>query len=198
MPPGIGARAETAASLVDKVVIMLRKIYSAIYKRIAPIAYARSLGVRLGTGCRLIDVDFSTEPYLISMGDHVSATAVRFETHDGGVWVLRHRDPDIDIVRPIRIGSNVFIGYGTIVLPGVSIGNDVVIGAGSVVTKDIPSGVVAAGVPARIIRSTDDYASRVRTHSDPTKGLSYADKRAFFLKKFGDSMGTESPRNIRA
>lgn len=53
---------------------------------------------------------------------------------------------------PIHIGNNVWIGAGTVVLPGVSIGDNSVIGAGSVVTKDIPSGVVAVGNPCRILR----------------------------------------------
>lgn len=53
---------------------------------------------------------------------------------------------------PIHIGSNVWIGGGAIICPGVSIGDDTVIGAGSVVTKDIPAGVVAYGNPARVAR----------------------------------------------
>lgn len=53
---------------------------------------------------------------------------------------------------PIRIGNNVWIGAGTIVLPGVTIGENTVIGAGSVVTKDIPANVVAVGNPCKILR----------------------------------------------
>ncbi len=53
---------------------------------------------------------------------------------------------------PVKIGDNVWIGGGVVILPGVSIGNNVVIGAGSVVTKDIPSDVVAFGNPCRIVR----------------------------------------------
>ncbi len=53
---------------------------------------------------------------------------------------------------PIRIGNNVWIGAGTIVLPGVTIGKNTVIGAGSVVTKDIPANVVAVGNPCKILR----------------------------------------------
>ena len=58
------------------------------------------------------------------------------------------------IPAPIHIGKNVWIGSNATVLPGVTIGDNTVIGAGSVVTKDIPSGVVAAGnpVPARVMR----------------------------------------------
>lgn len=53
---------------------------------------------------------------------------------------------------PIHIGNNVWIGAGSIILPGVTIGDNTIIGAGSVVTKDIPAGVVAVGNPCRILR----------------------------------------------
>src|SRR5215217_2037629 len=54
---------------------------------------------------------------------------------------------------PITIGDNVWLGGGVIVLPGVTIGADTVVGAGSVVTRDLPSGVLAVGNPARVVRS---------------------------------------------
>lgn len=53
---------------------------------------------------------------------------------------------------PVKIGNDVWIGGNSVVLPGVTIGDGTVIGAGSVVTKDIPSGVIAAGNPCRVIR----------------------------------------------
>ena len=53
---------------------------------------------------------------------------------------------------PITIGNNVWIGGNAVILPGVNIGDNVVIAAGSVVTKDIPSGVIAAGNPCRVVR----------------------------------------------
>jgi len=53
---------------------------------------------------------------------------------------------------PIQIGKNVWIGNGSKILPGVEIGDHSVVGAGSVVTKSVPSGVVVAGNPARVIR----------------------------------------------
>jgi maltose O-acetyltransferase len=53
---------------------------------------------------------------------------------------------------PITIGDNVWLGGGAIVCPGVTIGEDTVVGAGAVVTNDLPAGVVAAGVPARVLR----------------------------------------------
>ncbi|NBH83646.1 sugar O-acetyltransferase [bacterium C-53] len=53
---------------------------------------------------------------------------------------------------PVRIGNNVWIGGGAIIMPGVTIGNNVVIGAGSVVTKDIPDNMIAYGSPCRVVR----------------------------------------------
>jgi len=55
--------------------------------------------------------------------------------------------------KPIEIGSDVWVGGGAIILPGVSIGSRAVIGAGSVVTRDVPEGVFAAGNPCRVIRT---------------------------------------------
>lgn len=57
----------------------------------------------------------------------------------------------------VKIGNRVFIGAGSIVLPGVTIGDDVIVGAGSVVSSDIQSGVVVVGNPARVLRSTQEY-----------------------------------------
>ncbi len=53
---------------------------------------------------------------------------------------------------PVIIGDNVWIGANATILPGVTIGDFVVVAAGAVVTKDIPSGVLVAGVPARVIK----------------------------------------------
>ena len=58
---------------------------------------------------------------------------------------------------PVRIGNNVWIGAGAIVLPGVTIGDNSVIGAGSVVTRDIPANVVAVGNPCRVLREIGQH-----------------------------------------
>ena len=54
--------------------------------------------------------------------------------------------------KPIEIGSDVWVGGGALILPGVRIGSRTVVGAGSVVTRDLPEGVLAAGSPCRVIR----------------------------------------------
>ena len=56
----------------------------------------------------------------------------------------------------VKIGANVWIGAGCVIVPGVTIGDDTVIGAGSIVTKDIPSGVVAVGNPCRVLRPVSE------------------------------------------
>jgi maltose O-acetyltransferase len=65
------------------------------------------------------------------------------------------RSPYTTHALPIRIGDKVWIGGGTIVLPGVTIGDNVTIGAGSIVTSDIPSNTLAFGQPCRVHRSLE-------------------------------------------
>lgn len=68
----------------------------------------------------------------------------------------------------MEIGSDVWIGGGAIICPGVTIGAKAVIGAGSVVTRDIPAGVLAAGNPCRVIRpiEQDDAAGSTSDRED--------------------------------
>ncbi len=162
----------------------MRSFLLFFFKKLMPIAYAKYIGVKVGKDCRLISCNYSTEPYLITLGDHVSATNTHFETHDGGVWVIRDENPELDIIKPITIGNNVFIGYGVLILPGVEIGNNVVIGARSVVSKNIPSNSVAAGVPCRVIKNIDDYKDKVMSVGDNTKNMSSFNKKEFYLNKY--------------
>ena len=74
---------------------------------------------------------------------------------------------------PITVGDNVWLGGGAIVCPGVTIGEDTVVGAGAVVTRNLPGGVVAAGVPARVIR---EIGARDRV-GDPTRASNVASSR---------------------
>jgi acetyltransferase-like isoleucine patch superfamily enzyme len=152
------------------------------------VEYARGIGVRVGDRCRFLGVNedtFGSEPYLISIGNHVTlTTGVTFITHDGAVWVFRDDHPEVDLVAPISVGNNVFIGMHSIILPGVTIGDNCVIGAGSVVTKSIPDGCVAAGVPARVLKSTEEYWQRVKDRVVNTKSLDPLEKRRVLVEMF--------------
>lgn len=66
------------------------------------------------------------------------------------------RNTQLEYGKKVTIGNDVWIGGNAVINPGVTIGDNVVIGSGSVVTKDIPSGVIAAGVPCRVIREINE------------------------------------------
>lgn len=131
-------------------------------------------------------ISFGSEPYLITIGDHVRITAgVRFITHDGGVWVLKKNElKDIDVIGPIKIGNNVHIGNNVIIMPNVTIGDNVVVGCGAIVTKDIPSNSVAVGVPARVIENIDEYKEKVLQKCVYTHSMSDEEKRSFLIDKY--------------
>lgn len=109
-----------------------------------------------------------SEPYLVSIGSNVKVSAdVKFYTHDIINTMIRDSNTSYPYnprcpyyIDKISIGNNVMIGGNAIICPGVSIGSDCIIAAGSVVTKDIPSGKVAGGNPAKIICDTADFAKR--------------------------------------
>lgn len=102
--------------------------------------------------------------YHISIGDNVVlAPRVHILAHDAstGIFIGKTRAANV------TIGNNVFVGAGSIILPGVHIGNRVIIGAGSIVTKDIPENSVAVGNPARVICSLDDYLEKEKAKMYP-------------------------------
>lgn len=87
----------------------------------------------------------------ITIGDNVMCGANTLITDTD--W--HSKDSRLGKDKPVAIGNNVFIGTGVKILKGVHIGDNSIIGAGSIVTKDIPSNVVAAGNPCKVIKSID-------------------------------------------
>ena len=125
--------------------------------------------------------------FLITVGDHVTlAPRVHVLAHDASM----HRALGYTYIAPVTIGSRVFVGAGTVILPGVTIGDDCVIGAGSVVTKDVPSGFVAAGNPARCIRSTADFLAKQceRMKTVPLFDASYTFRDRSFSEAMREDM----------
>ena len=86
------------------------------------------------------------------IGDHVLiATGCLIVDHNHGTARGLRIDQQPCIVKPVRIGSDVWLGAHAVVLPGVTIGDGAVVGAHACVTKDVPPFAIVAGVPARII-----------------------------------------------
>ena len=144
------------------------KIKRKLYKKFKPVTYAKKVGVNCDFNTLYLygHVTWSTEPWLITLGSNIHITdGVRFETHDGGTLLFRNQVPDLEITKPIVVGDNVYFGNNVIVLPGVTIGSNVVIGAGAIVSKDIPDNSVAVGVPARIIKTADEYLEKMKKES---------------------------------
>lgn len=121
-------------------------------------------GLQISDDCRIMGFpNFGSEPYLISIGENVTISGkVNFITHDGGTFVFRHQDEYKDVIKygRIIINDNCFVGFNSIIMPGVSIGPNSVVAAGSVVTKDVPPNTVVGGCPAKAIMSIEEYAKK--------------------------------------
>ena len=117
----------------------------------------------IGENCWWEPFKIPSEPELVYIGNNVNiATEVKFINHDLTSIMFRNMYPEKNYVMrkgKINIGNNVFIGAGATVLYDVNIGNNVIIGAGSIVTHDIPDNSVVAGIPAKYIKSFDEYKS---------------------------------------
>ncbi|MGD0167205.1 MAG: DapH/DapD/GlmU-related protein [Gaiellaceae bacterium] len=152
---------------------LLRRLYYRLL-RSDPLKEYIKRGLVIGTNVYIepeATIDYS-HAWLIEIGNDVTlAPYVHIFAHDAST----RRHVGYTRIGKVRIGNRVFIGTGSIVLPGVTIGDDVIIGAGSVVTHDIPNGQVAAGNPARTLCSIADYEkkTRERMSRNPCFGKEY-------------------------
>jgi len=100
-----------------------------------------------------------TRPSLVTMGSNISFNdGFALFTHGGGTHVLTNYYKDfIPSSGKVTLGNNIAFGRNVTILKGVSIGDNCIIGNGSVITKSIPSNSVAAGVPAKVYCTLDEY-----------------------------------------
>jgi acetyltransferase-like isoleucine patch superfamily enzyme len=157
-------------NIIDKIIRKtLIKTFGALYAQLSHVGYAKWLGVNMGSDVHIYGNPskmFGSEPWLITLGNHVHITTdVLFITHDGGTLLYRHLIPDLEITAPIKIGDYVYIGVRSVILPGVKIGNNCIIAAGSIVAKDIPDNSVVGGVPAKYIKSSEEYFENIKLKS---------------------------------
>ncbi len=151
-PPRPGWRPPTPRTLLHNLLRRLRGYPSS--------ALLVKRGLKLGRDVYLGDVSFDHGfLWLISIGDEsVLSSDVRILAHDGST---KHWTGYIRIGR-VDIGRRVYIGAGSIVLPGVRIGDDAIVGAGSVVSRDVPPLTVVAGHPAAPIGTLEDFVTKHR------------------------------------
>lgn len=132
------------------------------------------MGLKVGKNfCRMHGVILDpSHCWLISIGDNVTlAPRVHVLAHDASL------DYFLGFTRigHVIIGNNVFVGAESVILPNVSIGDNSIIGANSTVSRDIPANVVAAGSPARVICTLEEYLNKNRQlmKSNPVYGEDY-------------------------
>jgi acetyltransferase-like isoleucine patch superfamily enzyme len=102
-----------------------------------------------------------TDPAYVKIGNNVCLSKCVLIGHDGSIGVLsRAYNIKLERVGKIDVRDNVFIGWGAIVLPGVTIGPNSVVAAGAVVSSDVPEGWVVGGVPAKPIVRTEELVAR--------------------------------------
>lgn len=101
----------------------LRQLFDlAYFMAKGSVAYARKKGVKVGENCRIYIKNWGSEPFLISIGDHVTVTSgVKFITHDGSTCLVKdEQGKRYQRFAPIQVGSHVFIGVNSIIMPGTA------------------------------------------------------------------------------
>lgn len=136
---------------------VLRKLIIGSYRYEETIEDLKNRGVKIGEDVHIYSSEIdSGHGYLIEIGDRVTITNATILSHDASTKKFLGYSK----VGKVTIGNDVFIGYGSIILPGVRIGNNVIVGAGSVVRTDIPDNSVVMGNPAQVICSYEEYIKK--------------------------------------
>lgn len=151
----------------------LLKVFTVPFKMLHavlyPVSYAKSIGVKLNGFVTIYGSSysmFSSEPYLVTLGDNVYISVdAKFLCHDGATLPFRKDCPDLELAGEVVVGNNVFIGMGALILPNVKIGSNCIVGARAVVTKSVPDGSIVAGNPAKFIGHTKDFLDRAKERS---------------------------------
>lgn len=124
---------------------------------LAQIERLRASGMAIGKNVGLVNCTLdSLFPFLIEIGSDVLITHATVLAHDASPVVFGHRTR----VGKVRILDRCFIGAGAVVLPGVTIGPNAIVGVNAVVSRDVPSGSIVAGSPARVVGQVEEWLER--------------------------------------
>ncbi len=129
-------------------------------------------GLKIGKNSHVLDGAFldPSHCFLISIGDNCTlAPNVRLIAHDASMKNFL----GFAKIGRIKIHDNCFLGDSVMVLPGVSIGPNAIVGAGSVVTHNIPPNSVAAGNPAKVITSLDEFMKKHKENKEKHRCFPY-------------------------
>lgn len=146
------AETEKRKELIKKILGSVRENFLIEQSFQCDYGYNIEIGENFYSNHNLVILD----PAKVIFGDNV------FIGPNCGFYTAEHpldaetRNKGLETAKPIKVGNNVWFGGNVVVLPGVTIGDNTVIGAGSVVTKNIPSNVVAAGNPCKVIKQLEN------------------------------------------
>lgn len=139
----------------------------------------RKRGVKIGDNCRIFTAISAKEPTLITIGNRVTISGeVSFCTHDNAI--IKAIPGKTDVVGPITIGDNCFVGMRSILMYGVTLGDHCIVAAGSVVTKSFPPRTVLGGNPARAICTIDQYAEKYKDYAIDFSAIPLEQRPQFF------------------
>jgi len=147
----------------------------------------RRKGVKIGQDCMILTEEFSTEPYLVELGNHVGVSGgTIFLTHDGSIWLIRDKRPEVQHLGKITVGDNTYIGQNCIILPGSRIGSGCVIGAGTVVRGKIPDNSLVIGNPCKILGPASIFLERMDASKNTFDSLkmSYDERKRMLQRHF--------------
>lgn len=160
--------------MLRKIINFISNVYWLQYK--TPLEYAKHIGVKVGENTWINTRKWSSEPFLITIGNNCQVTEdVSFHTHGGG-HCIRQKCPDFDAFGKIVVEDWAYIGAFSHIMPGVTIGEGALVAAGSVVVKSVPPHTVVGGNPAKVICTTDEYLERNQKWNLSTKKLATTEK----------------------
>jgi len=148
---------ETAGAALGLLAIGSNRVREALARRLSlewavvvhPTAWVHGT-VRIGEGT-VVFAGAAVQPDTV-IGRHAIVNTGATVDHDCRIGDFAHIAPGASLAGGVEVGEGAFVGIGSSAIPGVRIGRWTTVGAGAAVVRDLPDGVVAAGVPARVLR----------------------------------------------